>query len=475
MGVRLDSVVAVSADMADGGERCGSGFLLPGGRVLTAWHCCVNEHDTRTTVAVRRASDGAAAGVIDVVACPDLDVAVLTIDPGVAWAVSAEPLSVGRVDQRNSGQLHDCQAIGFPLFQRDPKDQRRNTAELHGTIRRTEDAISGYLVMRDVDLRDVSLPATDLLTHDRRGSPWAGLSGALVFYDTRAIGVVLQHHPRQGSSAFRILPLHRIAYTDSEDARAVAEALMLPDADLFPIVADRSNSVGRLAERVELARMPSEQEESNRQWLQLMKDLAARLQLSSWARDTAFVTMKYPQISIMTRDRWHEGATWINNRFWPPGQPALRETVKTFGKLLGDFLDVMDVHADQYGQNTWRACFPYRRMKGHRQYVQWFEEWLDYASLIDDLALELTRYGNLIIALVRENLNSTFFTEEGALTFRAGSSGSIFEGGERYWRAEFDFDPEVSECDQPYQGLTDFELIRHTRSLHSMRAIKELP
>lgn len=53
-----------------------------------------------------------------------------------------------RVDRTYSGELAGCEAIGYPLWQLDPVDHQRSAAELHGTIRKTEDAESQYLLLR---------------------------------------------------------------------------------------------------------------------------------------------------------------------------------------------------------------------------------------------------------------------------------------------------------------------------------------
>ncbi len=108
---------------------------------------------------------------------------MLAVDEDPAWGAPAvlEPLRFGRVDRSQSGELYDCQAIGFPLWQLDPDDQQRSAAELHGTIRVTEDVESGFLVMRDPLLTDVAVPATATSGERAEGSPWGGLSGALVF------------------------------------------------------------------------------------------------------------------------------------------------------------------------------------------------------------------------------------------------------------------------------------------------------
>jgi TPR repeat protein len=135
--------------------------------------------------------------------------------------------------------LRDCEAVGFPLWQLDPHDGGRNAAELHGTIRLTEDVESGLLVLRDSLLNDVTIPSTVATDDLADGSPWGGLSGALVFRHGVALGVVIEHHPRQGRSAITILPVDRFAAASAgtdPDSAAVAEALGLPPTDELPLV-----------------------------------------------------------------------------------------------------------------------------------------------------------------------------------------------------------------------------------------------
>ena len=158
---------------------------------------------------------------------------MLTVGEDPAWAEAAalEPPRFGRVDRSRSGELRDCTAVGFPLWQLDPRDQQRNAAELHGTIRVTEDVESGLLVMRDPLLDDVAIPGTAAAEDRAEGSPWGGLSGALVFWQGIALGVVIEHHPRQGRSAITILPVERFAAVPAggdPDGAAVAAALGLP-------------------------------------------------------------------------------------------------------------------------------------------------------------------------------------------------------------------------------------------------------
>ncbi|MGW7647137.1 trypsin-like peptidase domain-containing protein [Streptomyces bobili] len=240
-GIPLARVVAVIATLADGREQFGSGFLVEGRRVLTAEHCT---RDKKTAAAphrlrVVRASDGAAAMVDDVVAAPGLDVAVLhlTDAPGEA---DVPALVFARVARTHSGVLRDCAAIGFPLFQRDPDHSARHHAELHGTIYQTEEHETGRLLMREPLLTHLEPPDAG---QDGQGEPtdpvWGGLSGALVFHAGQAIGVIVEHHPRQGPSAVQMVAfdtLHKHAETD-RDARQVADTLQLPPVEQLAVAA----------------------------------------------------------------------------------------------------------------------------------------------------------------------------------------------------------------------------------------------
>jgi hypothetical protein len=252
-GIPTDRVVAVLAQLGPGLVQVGSGYLVADDLVLTARHCT---RDGRTSgpiasLSVARLSDGAAAQA-EVIASA-LDVAVLRLDTDQAdtWMVASRRPQFGRVDRSYSGELRDCEAVGFPLWQLDPRDQR-NAAELHGVIRVTEDAETGLMVLRDPLLADVSAPSTTAADWDVHGratvgdtdkaeeSPWGGLSGALVFYRGVALGVIVEHHPRQGRSAIRILPAQRFAAppagSHQRDVAAVAAALGLPPADrLLPL------------------------------------------------------------------------------------------------------------------------------------------------------------------------------------------------------------------------------------------------
>ena len=256
--VRVDRVVAVAATLRDGREQLGSGYLVSGRLVLTAEHCTRDKATGEPAARLRvvRASDGAMADVAGVVADRGLDVAVLQLADGAPWDASLTPPLFARVDQSQSGVLEDCAGIGFALFQRDPDRRTRHTSEFHGTIYQTDERESGRLLMREPLIHPG--PVTDpggaaLSGPDGTGpSPWGGLSGALMFYRGRAIGVVVEHHPRQGPSALRAVGFERIAHSAS-----IRECLGLPGPDGLPWVGGQAAvPLAGLAEFIEADELP---------------------------------------------------------------------------------------------------------------------------------------------------------------------------------------------------------------------------
>ncbi|MFE7782978.1 trypsin-like peptidase domain-containing protein [Streptomyces nigrescens] len=244
--------MAVIATLPGGREQIGSGFLVQGRQVLTAAHCTHDKKTGATSIGLQvvRASDGATARVDGLVAAPELDVAVLRLTHA-PWEADLPAPAFARVDRTRSGVLRDCAAIGFPLFQRDPVHRARHTAELHGTIYQTDERETGRLLMRE-PLLTPREPTTrggdgdrDLPTPGKNGDReptdlvWGGLSGALVFHAGRAIGVIVQHHPRQGASAVQLVAfdtLRKHAETDP-DAQQVADALQLPPVEQLDMAA----------------------------------------------------------------------------------------------------------------------------------------------------------------------------------------------------------------------------------------------
>lgn len=240
-GIPSERVVAVVASLDTGRVQVGSGYLVARGMVLTAHHCAVDKKTgraARSLKAVRR-SDGRSANAQ--LSAASLDVGVLMLSGHRSWGGRQVDSPVfGRVDTSHSGELRACEAVGFPLWQFDPRDRHRDAAELHGTIRVTEGTESGVLIIRDPLLGDVAAPKTALDEDKVPESPWGGLSGALVFHRGLALGVIIEHQPRLGRSALTVRPIARIvqsACQGDHDAAAVTAALGLSRIPNLPVAA----------------------------------------------------------------------------------------------------------------------------------------------------------------------------------------------------------------------------------------------
>jgi tetratricopeptide (TPR) repeat protein len=231
----LDRVVAViSAFDHPSGFQIGSGYLLAGDLVLTAGHCVrhlATGAGPREVKVVRAASKDQAAAVSWLLAddpSGPLDVAVLRLED--RWIAETLPATrYTRLDRHHSGMLSDCEAIGFPEYETEEKDPaRRHHAELHGVIYQTDGAGTGRLLLREPVLPTLAPPGES-------GSIWGGLSGAMVFHAGAALGVIVEHHPRQGPSAVQLVPFDEIAKRRGDPRLApIANLIGLPDLDSLP-------------------------------------------------------------------------------------------------------------------------------------------------------------------------------------------------------------------------------------------------
>ncbi|WP_330254203.1 trypsin-like peptidase domain-containing protein [Nocardia sp. NBC_00565] len=247
--VRLDHVVAVVVSLPGNRSQVGSGFLIAPRLVVTARHCTRNKLTGQYGLGIRviRASDGKFLRIPNssVSAAPDLDIAVIRLPEHQDWSSDTPQPELARVRRDVTGILSDCVAVGFPIFQRDPKDATRQLAELHGIIYQLDGVESNYLLMREPLVRPVlDAPQTSIADRNKPYSngtdrriqepAWGGLSGAVVFHANRGIGVIVEHHPRQGESALRLIGFDRIAASSNPVTQAISEALGISHMEHMP-------------------------------------------------------------------------------------------------------------------------------------------------------------------------------------------------------------------------------------------------
>lgn len=188
--------------------KVGSGFLIGGNLVLTAAH---NVDVTGELLVRFRGSEEYAAAVSTLPSGrsaldPKCDFAVLEI---TSTNISHRPrLHFARIDDKptlETPNIEGCWAIGFPRFQEKARLDRdkplRDSARVDGSILMGEGLVEGLLTL------SVTRLPRDLEHGDLSESPWQGMSGALVFAGSHAVGLITEHHIPAGGNSLTLTPL----------------------------------------------------------------------------------------------------------------------------------------------------------------------------------------------------------------------------------------------------------------------------
>jgi hypothetical protein len=162
-------------------------------------------------------------------------------------------------------------------------------------------------------------------------------------------------------------------------------------------------------------------------------------------------------------DRLKEAHTWILGRVWPAGHDYLRATIAAMALVLNDLLLNFENHMIEreiepemlqtekfYKISYWSP----------EDYEKLSIRWEFHCALVEDLCFELTRYGNLIANIVRDDIDSDYRFEQGMLLIRYGV--------DLIWRDTTyrpEFSPEqIADQRQPYSNLEAFLSDRPTRA-----------
>lgn len=185
--------------------KVGSGFLIGSNIVLTAAH---NVSASGELLVRFRGLDEYRAKVSSLPSGqlainPESDIAVLEI---TSPEILPRPyLQFARINDKptiETPNIEGCWAIGFPRFQEKVRPGRnkrlRESARVDGFIPMGEGLVEGLLTLsvtrapRDID--------------NLSQSQWQGMSGALVFSDQHAVGLVTEHNIPAGSNSLTISP-----------------------------------------------------------------------------------------------------------------------------------------------------------------------------------------------------------------------------------------------------------------------------
>lgn len=229
----------------EGGRRIGSGLYTGGNCVLTADHVAAGIDYTVLTEfgeyparVLLRSPD------------PAVDLAVLETD--IPSEVQLPLLKYVRVNRGEVGILEGCAAIGFPDFIVD-KNRLRRSAHIEGAVSTAEGYIArpgagisaGYLSLKS----GLQIPTWPPVPGgDLDGTPWAGMSGAVVFTaDDRVLGVVRHHNPAEGSGTLALTPVDAIDLLPAPTRNRFWETLGVADPDRLPRLPSRQlNGLAKL-------------------------------------------------------------------------------------------------------------------------------------------------------------------------------------------------------------------------------------
>ena len=214
----------------DGQAYVGSGLRVGARFVLTADHCAAGAHhrvlcggeELDATVSVRSRSLHVDVAVLEVPSAPEV-----------------EPLGFARVNRTIAASVQDCQALGFPRWK---TSNGRILVQLDGFVPTAE----GLMAATDLGQRVeyLTLKATGPAIADDRliptgnleaaGSPWAGMSGAVVVVGNLVIGVVRSHNLAEGGGSLTVTPIGAIDQLRQDVRDRMWRALGVLDSTALP-------------------------------------------------------------------------------------------------------------------------------------------------------------------------------------------------------------------------------------------------
>jgi Trypsin-like peptidase domain len=206
----------------NGEPRRGSGLRVGSHSVLTADHCADGE-DHRVVVGGQE--HRAAVEVRSNEAL--IDMAVLTVEgglPELPW------LGCARVDRMSVEDVTNCVALGFPWWKAGGKE----LAQVAGAIPTSEgmnpDSPVGTINALSMKITNQNIPDPRGNLNDPN-SPWRGMSGAVVVYQSSLVlGVVRGHAGFEGTRSLILTPLEAIGGLPTEKATAFWTALGVKSA-----------------------------------------------------------------------------------------------------------------------------------------------------------------------------------------------------------------------------------------------------
>jgi nucleoside phosphorylase len=179
-------------------------------------------------------------------------------------------------------------------------------------------------------------------------------------------------------------------------------------------------------------------------------ELAGRAGFRTWTADTEFLFQGWPSVRDAYLAQLHALQVWLASRAWIDPDSPLARAVKNFERVLTDFHAVLLEDLEIVHGNVVRLCKSYRNERPGRDRVAAVEAFKRRVKLVENLAAELTRAGNLVLARARE-LDPTFHVEDGNLVILAGPDEAMGVMPR--------YSEEEASLGVPYPGLDTFESV----------------
>lgn len=199
-------------------------------------------------------------------------------------------------------------------------------------------------------------------------------------------------------------------------------------------------------------------------WARLIDDFVARIQWERWPVLTANL-MDPAGAAILDTDRKRlaDLRDWLITRVWPEGHDHLRNLLHGTRQVINDLLLILERDYEDgpiAGQSVrLRRNYKDLRRYDEQEYKRLLDDFMHKLGLINDLALELTRFSNAICDAIRQDIDGSFRFDEGALIVLNGPTERLEM---EILRPEFR-PKDFRERGHPYPGLEQFEQERFSR------------